>query len=72
MEYMAGGSVMDLLKSGPFNEDHLAIVLRETLKGLEFLHAGNRMHRDVKAANILLSAEGNVKLADFASLLNVL
>jgi serine/threonine-protein kinase 24/25/MST4 len=48
MEYLAGGSVMELLKAGPFHEDHIAIVLREVLRGLDFLHAENRMHRDIK------------------------
>ncbi|KAF9323360.1 hypothetical protein BGZ91_003624, partial [Linnemannia elongata] len=55
MEYLAGGSCLDLLKPGPFSEDHVAIVLRELLLGLE----------DIKAANVLLSGNGDVKLADF-------
>lgn len=65
MEFCAGGSCSDLLKSGVFSEMHICILMNELLQGLDHLHSQGKLHRDIKAANILICDDGRVKLADF-------
>uniref|UniRef100_A0A0D9WZA0 non-specific serine/threonine protein kinase n=1 Tax=Leersia perrieri TaxID=77586 RepID=A0A0D9WZA0_9ORYZ len=66
MEYMAGGSVADLLQTGPpLDETSIACILKDLLQAVEYLHSEGKIHRDIKAANILLTESGDVKVADF-------
>ncbi|XP_077393974.1 mitogen-activated protein kinase kinase kinase kinase 5 isoform X6 [Festucalex cinctus] len=66
MEYCGGGSLQDIYHvTGPLSEMQIAYVCRETLQGLGYLHTKGKMHRDIKGANILLTNDGDVKLADF-------
>ena len=65
MEYCGGGSVADLLRFRALKENEIAFVLFETLKGLNHLHLQNIIHRDLKSANLLLTDQGIVKVADF-------
>ncbi|KAK6911109.1 Protein kinase domain [Dillenia turbinata] len=68
MPYMAGGSCLHILKAAypdGFEEVVIATILREVLKGLEYLHQHGHIHRDVKAGNILIDSRGAVKLGDF-------
>ncbi|KAL2807848.1 kinase-like domain-containing protein [Aspergillus granulosus] len=65
MEFCSGGSCSDLMRPGPILEEYIVIIIRELLKGLDYLHSDKKLHRDVKAANILLTSSGQVKLADF-------
>ncbi|XP_067319329.1 mitogen-activated protein kinase kinase kinase kinase 3 isoform X3 [Anolis sagrei] len=66
MEFCGGGSLQDIYHvTGPLLELQIAYVSRETLQGLYYLHSKGKMHRDIKGANILLTDNGHVKLADF-------
>lgn len=65
MDYCAGGSVRTLLRPGPLDEKYISIVARELLIALQFIHKNGVIHRDIKAANILISKEGKVRLCDF-------
>lgn len=48
MEFCAGGSCADLMKPGIMGEDYIAIIIRELLMGLDYLHADKKLHRDIK------------------------
>lgn len=65
MDYCAGGSVRTLLRAGVFEERYIALVVREVLLALLAVHKLGVIHRDIKAANILITNEGNVQLCDF-------
>lgn len=67
MEYCGAGSVADIirLRRKTLTAEEIATVLKDTLKGLEYLHFMRKIHRDVKAGNILLNTDGHSKLADF-------
>uniref|UniRef100_A0A673B8H3 non-specific serine/threonine protein kinase n=1 Tax=Sphaeramia orbicularis TaxID=375764 RepID=A0A673B8H3_9TELE len=49
----------------PLTEPQIRVVCKQTLEALCYLHENKIIHRDLKAGNILLSLEGDVKLADF-------
>lgn len=51
--------------TNPLLEEYIKIIICGALKGLEFLHSSKKLHRDIKAGNILLTEYGGIKLADF-------
>ncbi|SPO25149.1 related to ser/thr protein kinase [Ustilago trichophora] len=65
MDFAEGGSVRTLMKAGPIAERYCAVIVRETLVALNYLHKSGIIHRDIKAANILLTSTGKILLCDF-------
>jgi len=72
MQMMEKGSCLHVMTQAKrmgmgegMREDWLAYILRESLQGLKYFHDQGQIHRDVKAGNILLDGQGNVRLADF-------
>nr|KAJ3418416.1 Serine/threonine-protein kinase 24 [Polyrhizophydium stewartii] len=66
MDHAGGGSVRRILKSGPLEERYISVIAREVTQALVYLHkTAGIIHRDIKAANILLTSEGHVQLCDF-------
>jgi len=68
MEYMGGGCLTDILEAFDvvrLSERNIAYIVRDTLRALSYIHSLHRIHRDIKSDNILISADGTIKLADF-------
>ena len=66
MELIEGGTLRELLRErGPMPPHAVAAVLRPVLGGLAVAHRAGLVHRDIKPENILISDEGEVKIADF-------
>ncbi|GAB2291902.1 Serine/threonine-protein kinase sty46, variant 2 [Dionaea muscipula] len=66
-EFMSGGSVYDYLhkQKGTFKLPSLLKVAIDVSKGMNYLHQNNIVHRDLKAANLLMDENEVVKVADF-------
>jgi serine/threonine protein kinase len=67
LEYCDSGSVQDIMRvtGKTFSEEEIASIIQMILKGLVFIHEKKKIHRDIKAGNILLNHDGYAKIADF-------
>lgn len=66
MELVEGGTLRELLRErGPMPPHAVAAVLAPVLTGLAVAHRAGLVHRDVKPENVLISDDGDVKIADF-------
>lgn len=71
IEYCDVGSVSDVMKATgePLNEQQICCIMYQALKGLEYLHSKHKIHRDIKAGNILVTYAGDCKLGMLLSLI---
>lgn len=65
MRYMAGGSVDDMLRSGPLDLDSCISIVEQIAPALDYAHSKDILHRDLKPSNILLDDDGGAYLTDF-------
>ena len=67
LEFCEGGSLLDIMRitNEYYKEKEIASIIQMVLKGLQFLHAQRKIHRDIKAGNILITDDGSAKLGDF-------
>ncbi|PVU99333.1 hypothetical protein BB559_000808 [Furculomyces boomerangus] len=65
MEYIAGGDLMLHIQKQQFSERRAKFYACEVLLGLEYFHKNNIVYRDLKLDNIMLGADGHIKIADY-------
>lgn len=72
IRFVENGSLRQTLKAfGKFNEKLVSSYVAKILEGLAYLHSQGVVHCDLKAANILSTKNGNIKLSDFGVSLNM-
>lgn len=65
MEYMDGGALTEVISICQISEPQIACICKEILQAILAMHKGERIHRDIKSDNVLITIAGDIKLADF-------
>jgi len=66
MEYLQGGDLMTLLmKKDILTEEEAKFYTAETIMAIDAVHKLSYIHRDLKPDNVLIGADGHIKLSDF-------
>jgi serine/threonine-protein kinase len=67
MEFLSGGSLSALMKSGPLALDRAVSIVRQVALGLHYAHVRGIVHRDVKPDNIIMDSDGRPVVTDFGA-----
>lgn len=66
IDFLNGGELFTYLrKEGRFNEERAKLYTAEMIVAIGFLHQNNIIYRDLKPENVLLDAEGHIRITDF-------
>jgi serine/threonine protein kinase len=65
MEYLPGGNLASRLLEGPLPVEHCLNWMKQLASGLSFAHKRKVVHQDIKADNIFITNEGDLKIGDF-------
>ena len=72
MKYVPGGDLLyHLSRKGPFTEEQVRLYIAEISLALDYLHKSGLVFRDLKPENVLLDADGHIKLTDFGLVKNI-
>uniref|UniRef100_A0A6B2L4I2 Protein kinase domain-containing protein n=1 Tax=Arcella intermedia TaxID=1963864 RepID=A0A6B2L4I2_9EUKA len=67
MEYCDCGSIQNIMErlGRGLEEPQIIAIVAQVLNGLEYLHQLNKFHLNIRAGNLLLNSDGNIKISDY-------